>query len=289
MINPVNLIKIDNIRDSDGKTFHIGELPEYDQESYDLSNPKDYERYIKDVKAEVRGSFEYREMVKYLREYGGMNRSGLSPNISNTDNNHVKIEIHHTPFVIEDIVRIIVEKRRSLHQDLSIEMVAKEVMQCHYQCIVGLYPLSATEHELVHSGYLFIPPEDVFGNYEGFIEKYKDYIDSEDKDTIEEIEGHAQSFDPSDQNKLLSQSSIYLDPNGAYQVPQLTDLGQAMSGRIDTIRNNMYYLPVLQEEQLSAAQNAKPALKEAIYFVNEEGERINEPVSEFIRGNGNRE
>ena len=64
MINPINLIKIDDIRDSDGKVFHIGQLPDYEQEDYDFSNPKDLERFIKDVKSEVRSSFEYREMVK---------------------------------------------------------------------------------------------------------------------------------------------------------------------------------------------------------------------------------
>ena len=275
MINPINLIKIDNIRDGDGKTFHIGELPEYDQEAYDYSNPKDFERFIKDVKSEVRGSFEYREMVKYLREYGGMNRSGLSPNISNTDTNHVKIEIHHTPFVLEDIVRIIYEKRLANHEDLSLEMVAKEVMECHYKCLVGMYPLTATEHELVHSGYLFIPPQDIFGNYNKFIEEYKDFIDPEDLDTIKEIESHSEEFDSEEQDKILGQSNIYVDPNGAYQIPQLNNLGQAMSGRIDEIRNNMYYLPVLDEQQIP--QDVK--FVEAIYFENEKGERINEPVS----------
>ena len=78
MINPVNLIKIDDIRDSSGKTFHIGQLPDYDQEDYDLSNPKDFSRYIKDIKAEVRGSFEYRAMVRYLKEYCGEETNGRS-------------------------------------------------------------------------------------------------------------------------------------------------------------------------------------------------------------------
>lgn len=276
MINPINLIKIDNIRDGDGKTFHIGELPEYDQEAYDYSNPKDFEKFIKDVKSEVRGSFEYREMVRYLREYGGMNRSGLSPNISNTDANHVKIEIHHTPFVLEDIVRIVYEKRLANHEDLSLEMVAKEVMECHYKCLVGLYPLTATEHELVHSGYLFIPPQDIFGRYDLFIEQYKDYIDSEDLEKIEEIEGYAkEGFDSNEQSQILAQSNIYVDPNGAYQIPQLNNLGQAMSGRINEIRNNMYYLPVLDEQQITQDKQ----FVEAIYFENEKGERINEPVS----------
>ena len=180
MINPVNLIKLDDAKDGNGRTFHIGELPDYEQEDYDLSNPKDFDRYIKDVKSEVRGSFEYREMVKCLREYGGMDRSGISPNISNTDSKHVKIEIHHTPFVLEDIVRIVYEKRLHNHEDLSVQMVAKEVMECHYRCIVGLYPLTATEHELVHNGYLFIPPSEVFGRYDLFMQQYMLLRRSED-------------------------------------------------------------------------------------------------------------
>lgn len=269
MINPINLIKVDDISDSNGKTFHIGQLPDYDQEDYDLSNPKDFERFIRDVKSEVRGSFEYREMVKYLRNYGGMDRSGISPMITNTDSKHVKIEIHHTPFVLEDIVRIVYEKRLRNHEDISVQMVAKEVMECHYRCIVGLYPLTATEHELVHNGYIFVPPSEVFGRYDIFMYNYDEFIEPEDKATIEEIEAHEKSFDPSDQNRLLAQSNIYLDPNGAYNIPRLDSFESSVAERIDTIRNNMYALPVLHEK-------TDTSMREAIYFVNEEGERINE-------------
>lgn len=269
MINPINIIKLDDIRDSDGKTFHIGQLPDYDQEDYDLSNPKDFGRYIKDVKSEVRGSFEYREMIKYLRNYGGMDRSGLNPNISNTDNSRVKIEIHHTPFVLEDIVKIVYEKRLFYHEDISIQAVAKEVMECHYRCIIGLYPLTATEHELVHSGYLFIPPEDVFGRYDLFLKDYDQFIDDEDKSTIEEIESYSESFDNTDQNRILAQSNVYIDSEGAYQVPQLSQLGDAMSNRIDTIRNNMYLLPILDEEK---SFNNSSEMKEAVYYINKKEE-----------------
>lgn len=273
MINPVNLIKLDDVKDSNGRTFHIGELPDYEQEDYDLSNPKDFDRYIKDVKSEVRGSFEYREMVKYLRNYGGMDRSGISPNISNTDAKHVKIEIHHTPLVLEDIARIVYEKRLHNHEDLSVEMVAKEVMECHYQCIVGLYPLTATEHELVHNGYLFIPPSDVFGRYDEFVKRYGDFMEPEDKETLEEIEAHEVSFDSEEQNKILTQSNIYLDPTGAYNVPRLDTFESTVAKRIDTIRDNMYMLPVLNES------TPPTKMQDAIYYTNEKGEKIdNEPV-----------
>ena len=274
MINPLNLIKVDDVRSEEGKTFHIGPLPDYDQEDYDLANPKDFERYIKDVKSEVRGSFEYREMVSYLRENAGMDRSGLNPNIASTDAHKVKIEIHHTPLCLEDIVKVVYEKRRVNHEDISVQMVAKEVMECHYKGIVGLYPLSATEHELVHNGYLFIPPSKVFGRYDLFEDAYSPYMENEDKEVLEEIEAHEEVFNPDDQNYLLSQSNIYLDPNGAYNVPQLVELKDAMSNRIDTVKNNMYTLPVLNE-QPSTENEMKPA----VYFENEKGEKIDGPIS----------
>ena len=139
--------------------------------------------------------------------------------------------------------------------------------------IIGLYPLSATEHELVHNGYLFIPPSMVFGRYDLFIQLYKPFIDEDDLETLESIEDHEKVFNSAEQNKLLVQSNIYIDPSEAYEVPQLDTLKDRMSNRIDTIKNNMYSLPVLNEV------SPKQEMKEAIYFVNDKGERINEPIS----------
>ena len=274
MINPLNLIKPDEIRDSNGKTFHIGELEEYDTIDYDLGNPKDLERFIKDVKSEVRTSFEYRELIRYLREYFGFDRSGLS-GVSNSDGSKLKIEVHHTPLTIEEIVRIVYEKRRFYHEDLSLESVAKEVMECHYKGIVGLYPLTATEHELVHNGYLFIPPKDVFGRYDLFVSSYGQFMEPEEKETLEEIEEYGKSFDSSQQLKLLSQSNIYIDPAGAYQLPSLDILKDKFINRIETIKNNMYSLPILDEQIIQE----QPKMRECLIFYDKNGNRINEPES----------
>lgn len=248
MINPINLIKIDNIQGSDGKVFHLGELPPYDEEDYDLTDSKDFGKYIKDVKNTVRNSYEYRELIKYLKEYGGMNASGLNPNVvSDSGNRKLKIEVHHTPFVLEDIVKIIYDKRLFYHEDLSVEAVAKEVTECHYKGIIGLYPLSATEHELVHNGYLFIPLSKVFGRYDIFVSLYKQFIDEDLLDTLDSIEEYERIFNPEEQNKILAQSNIYIDPAGAYEIPQLSTLKDTISNRISTIKDNMYSLPVLNE------------------------------------------
>ena len=248
MINPINLIKVDDIQGSDGKIFHVGDLPPYDEEDYDLTNTKDFNKYLKDVKTEVRNSYEYRELIKYLKEYAGMNTSGLNPNIRTDDTTRkLKIEIHHTPFTLEDITKIIYDKRLFYHEDLSVEMVAKEVTECHYKGIIGLYPLSATEHEMVHNGYLFIPLSKVFGRYDIFVSLYRQFIDEDLLSTLEAIQEYERIFDMEEQRRILAQSNIYIDPAGAYNIPELASLKNAMSGRISTIKDNMYSLPTLDE------------------------------------------
>ena len=232
LINPNNLIKLDEIK-TDGETLRVDYLPPYEQEDYDLSNPKDFAKFIRDVKSEIRSSFEYREMVKYLRNYGGMNHSGLNPNVSNNDSSKVKIEIHHTPYTLEDITKAVYEKRLFYHQDLSLEMVAKEVMSLHYLAMVGLFPLSSTEHD-------------------------GDFMDEEDNETIEDIKEYEKVFNVEKQNEILSQANIYVDASNVYDIPQLDTLKDSMSNRIDTIKNNMYSLPVLGEDKIEEPK-MKPA------------------------------
>ena len=105
------------------------------------------------------------------------------------------------------------------------------------------------------------------------MQQYDEFIEPDDKETLEEIEAHEVSFDPKEQNKILAQSTIYLDPTGAYETPCLESFESSVAKRIDTIRDNMYMLPVMNE-------TTPTQMVDAIYYVNEKGERIeNEPIS----------
>lgn len=269
MINPNSLITLDSIKDGNGEVLHIGNMgDDFEVEEYELSNPKDFSKYLSDIKNCVRSSIEYKALIKNLKDYGMMNRSGLNPNISNDLNESgkkVSIEIHHTPFTLEDIVKIIYEKRTIKGEDLSIEMVAKEVMMCHYMNLVGLFPLTKTEHKLAENGYIFIPINVIYGDYKMFMEIYSEYIDDDTKETIASIEEFSNQFDPSIQNKIISQSNIYIEPS-SYQIPKFDSIKDIMVNRLETIKNNMYTLPVLDKED---TKNNK--LKEAIIFCDKEG------------------
>ena len=56
MIKPSSLNTLDTIKDENGEVLHIGNTGEddLDYEEYDLSNPKDFTKYISDIKSCVR-------------------------------------------------------------------------------------------------------------------------------------------------------------------------------------------------------------------------------------------
>lgn len=248
MINPANLLTSEIATSEQGSILTIPEIPEYDEDDYDLSDPKDLRKYLSDIENIVRRSFEYREFIRYIKQWYGMAESAEFENV-NGENSGVRIEIHHTPFSLFDITSIVYEKRRFYHEDLSVFAVAKEIMELHYKFVIGLYPLSVTEHQLVHNGYLFIPTHYVFGHYDVFRSMYEQFIDEELLDTLEEIESYSRvSYDEEQSKRLISQSNVYLDTSGAYSLPVFEDLRLALQSRVDQIKSNGYMLPEFNED-----------------------------------------
>lgn len=268
MISPSSLITLDELKSEKGTLITFGEIPPYDQEDYDLNNTKDFNKFLKDVERDVRQSIEYRWLIQYLRDYYNMHISAEFENIDGL-NSGVKIEIHHTPFSLYDIASIVFTKRSFYHEDLSVQMVAKEVMELHYKQLVGLYPLTQTEHELVHNAFLFIPTYRIWGRYDIFRELYKEFIDKEYHDTLDEIEEYSRvAFNEDKQKAIISQSNIYLDTSGVYSLPILDKLKEAMSDRIDQIKQNAYMLPIFDEDTITNPmdQVKQQKMKDAIIF-----------------------
>ena len=169
-------------------TIKLDNLPEFDIEDYNLSDPKEVNRYFKSIERICRNSRAYKKFIDFLREQVDMNKCSFYENVNNIDTYSIKIHIHHAPLTLYDIVTTVYAKRLCNQEPLSELMVAKEVMWVHYNMMVGLIPLSETVHELVHKGLLFIPLNKVFGLYKNFINLYGSYMDPNLKSTIEEAE-----------------------------------------------------------------------------------------------------
>ena len=230
------------------KTINLINIPEFDYVVYDTNDEKEYERYIKDVESQVRRSFEYRQFIKYLRETMGMNKCAFLQNVSNEETFDIKIELHHYPFSLRDIADIIFRKRSYYNESLDIQMVAKEVMECHYKLIIGLIPLSETVHELAHSHRIFIPVDKVVGRYQLFVELYKPFIKPEMLETLSRIEKYTMEHSEIGDTTVIDQNRLsYNVKDKRYALPDMNPITDQMINRLDTIKSNNYLLPVATE------------------------------------------
>jgi hypothetical protein len=120
---------------------------------------------------------------------------------------------------------------------LTIESVGYEVMFVHYSLMVGLIPLSETVHELVHTQYLFIPTNKVYGYYKAFVQTYYNYIDPELLDKLDELEKLTIAGTYNDTYKqVLEKKYITIDMEGNNQFEKLHELQDMLKQRLSDIK-----------------------------------------------------
>lgn len=228
----LNTIEEDDINDN---IIQLDEVPEYDFVDWNLDDGRDFKNYITAVKRSCRNSIEYKRLIRFLKENIGMNQCSFFNDIDDDiykSYRGVKIEIHHEPFTIEDIIGIVTRKRMAFGEDMDEESTAQEVMILHYKCMVGLIPLSTTAHKVIHGRYQLIPLDHVFGDYKKFIDLYKDFITDDQFEYIKNIEeasamGYADSF-----KKLFSKRFMYVDYKGKTTLPEYEKLRELLQDKI---------------------------------------------------------
>ena len=274
MIDPDGLI-ITTSNTSNVIDIKSKDIPTCDIEVYCLDDEKEYEKFVKDVEANVRRSYEYKELIKYLRDYMGMNKCAFLKDISNQETYDIKIEIHHYPFTLRDIVEIVIRKRSYYKDYISVQMCAKEVMELHYKLVIGLIPLSETVHQLAHSGRIFIPTDKVLGRYNLFIDYYKPFCDPEQLETLERIEKYTEEKRSNIlDTTILNQNMVSFkvaDPN--YMLPNFDNINTNMVEQMKLIKDNNYLLPTIDEanklieDKNKYSDNDRPRIK-PFYFID---------------------
>lgn len=244
MIDPDNIILAEK---NNNNIVKLNNIPECDFLVWDLEDNKELKKYYKTIESEIRKSFEYREMIQYLRNNYGMDQCSFIK-VSNKDNYNIKIEIHHYPFTLFDIVLIVYRKRIYYQESLDVEMVAKEVTMLHYKLLIGLIPLSKTAHQLVHDGKLFIPVNNVLGRYKLFVDIYKPFCEPEQLETLERIEKYSEENSDLYNTSIFDTNNItFSTTNPNYMIPDFTNIENNMYHRIDDIKKNNYILPKLED------------------------------------------
>jgi len=231
------------------EVLEINSIPKFDTEDYDLFDKKDFNKYMTSIEKIVRGSFEYRTFINFIRENMEMNTCSFIANVSNADNFKIKIEIHHDPITLYDYCLIVYNKRVANNEPLDEELVAKEVMFLHYNLLIGLIPLSQTVHQLVHNNYLFIPLTHIMGKWQEFIKAYDEFIPAEIKDKLDRSIEFTQSYDDNmNDNHLLDRKYIYLDTSGIYNFPKYEDILDGLKQKIKEIQNGNNNMIMNNEE-----------------------------------------
>lgn len=196
--------------------------PEEMEYTCNYKNSSDKKKMIKRMERHIRSSLEYRDYIAFLRENVGMDACAFFSNISNSNGKRVRIEVHHEPLRLFDLVSIIIEKFEAEGIPLNDLMISQEVMKLHYQNLVGLIPLSKTLHEVIHnSDKLVIPAYMIYGDYNQFVKEYGDYMDDYQIEKIEKMIQVTKDL-KKDSFKCLEQKYEYLQVDG-FTIPAKLD------------------------------------------------------------------
>lgn len=174
----INKLRLESVDKASSAEIEVAIEPSVYLDDLGLfEDKKEYIKWVIRMKKLIRDSFEYEELIYFLKRKRGMDRCGVHPNQTIWDG--FRIELHHTPFCLEDIVHIVTNKRKQRGESMKMGDIAHEIMELHYLGLIGLYPLCMICHYFCHSDEgdsLFIPLENVFGDPEKFYEIYKPHI-----------------------------------------------------------------------------------------------------------------
>lgn len=201
-------------------------VPEAMEYSVSLESDKARVKYAKRIEQIIRSSLEYRDYIAYLKEYVDMAKCAFFTGVQSGQGNKVRIEVHHEPLTLFDIVIIVMNKYQQEGIPLDDLYIAEEVMRLHYENKVGLIPLSKSIHQIVHHGEdIIIPLSLVYGNYKEFIEEYYDYINNPDDVITTAIVAKIEQKIIATRNitsemiDKLTPSFVYIEIDG-YKLPQ---------------------------------------------------------------------
>lgn len=180
-----------------------------------LSSDKQRDRCIKKIERICRGSMEYRDLIKYLKTNMNMDECEFLPNLKPVKGKKTT-EIHHEPFDLYTLCGIMLKQYEMEHDGfINVVQIAKEVMRCHYEGLIGLIPLSGLAHELVHDGKLFVPLCCVYGRFVKFTELYYDAIVAFDDTILDMLEKKIElTADGYNDTSILNVSYVYATMQG---------------------------------------------------------------------------
>lgn len=175
----------------------------------DLADPDVFDRFVKSVESLVRKDPRYSNYIHELKSRG-FNKDVMQSEIDNDKFPNTDIEMHHGPmFTLYDITSIVIDHLLNSGQKVSSFGVAKLILCEHelhrIQVVMGL---TKTNHELCHTGDIFVHINQSIGDVMGFIKDFKLGLRREHLYTLEQYLSLCKKYDATDNDYLVLNKAI---------------------------------------------------------------------------------
>ena len=186
---------------------------------YSIEHPYNRDKLIKRIEKIVRQSYEYKDLILFLREEMNLDRCLI---LSNIDIHTARIELHHDPLRLYDVVDTVLRKHETLlgAENINVFDIADEVMEIHYKEMIPLVPVTTTVHELIHADEVFIPIQLIsqggFGNWRLFVSVYKKYMSPEFQKQLRDYVYTSNKVIQEYSTPILDRRYKYIDCDGVY-------------------------------------------------------------------------
>lgn len=190
-----------------------------------ITNYRARDKFIKTCESYVRSSDEYKECIRFIKTVMHMDACYVNPTIRSANGKKYSIELHHEPFTLYDLIDIEIARREMELEPLTLCGICEKVMELHYDGLVGLIPLSKTQHQLIHNNKLFIPLQHIYQDFYKYYELFADVIESEQCAHIKKkIDAKVQlSMMCGDvQSDVNTPEFVYVDVNG-FKMPEIPE------------------------------------------------------------------
>ena len=145
-------------------------------DAYKINNELSLVFFIEDIERIIRTSREYNGFTFYNK---AANKQSTCKAIGfDSYETDFTLEIHHVIYLYDIVYITGISMLKDLADDqfLMSYDVASQVMKDHFEGIIPIVPLSKTYHQLYHSGDYNFDKEDIYGDYEIWLDKYKEFI-----------------------------------------------------------------------------------------------------------------
>lgn len=154
----------------------------YNKDNQYFTNYESYVNFIKGCERLVRQNDKYSKYINYLKKEVKLDRCQVLKNVTDLD---ADIEMHHGPiFTLFDICSIVLEYFLIKKWKISTARITDAVLKEHQANRIQVVMVSATIHEEIHNGDIFINYHQAFGDIKAFLRKYDCALSNEMREQV---------------------------------------------------------------------------------------------------------